>query len=198
MIRIVAAVASFFAAAALAQQPQMPKDLQPPPSERWFSVTRSSTGFLAGGNLNGTLWAFHVRGEGFKWLDKGNPPAFAIDGVVMQVKVVNRHLIATTGPSILREHKRFEQDYQAKSTRGVTFRETDICRNAKIAHQQWIAQGPAGASGKPGIAQAYVTFEVGDYVLMVVAPYENEARQRAVERVIDDVCSSFVREKAGG
>ena len=196
MNRIVAAIASLAAAAALAQQIEMPKDLQAPPSERWFSITRSSAGFLAGGNLGGTLWAFHVRGQDFKWLGKGNPPLFAIDGVVMQVKVVNRRLVTMTGPSILREHKRFEQDYQARNNKGVTFHETDICRNAKIAHQQWIEQAPA-APGKPGIAQAYVTFEVGDYILRVVAPYENDVRKQAVERVMDDVCSSFLREKVG-
>ena len=190
MKRMTAAFASLAAAVAFAQQVQMPKDLQPAPSERPFSITRSSTGYLVGGNLGGNLWAFHVRGQEFKWLRE---PAqlFAIDGVVMQVKLVKRSLFPVTGPSVLQAHRKYEQEYQAKSTPGVTFADHDMCRNSKLPHQHWLA-----TSGN--ISQAYVTFEVGDYVVLVVAPYENEVRREAVARELDDVCRSFVREKVGG
>jgi len=45
------------------------------------------------------------------------------------------------------------------------------------------------------MSQAYVTFLVGDYVLMVMSPYESEVRERAVERAIGEVCSTFRTEK---
>ena len=189
MNRALALVASLAFASALAQQIQMPKDLQPAPSERPFSITRSSTGFLAAGNLGGNLWAFHVRGQEFKWLREPSQ-LFAIDGVVMQVRIVKRSAFQVTGPSVLQAHRKFEQEYQAKATPGVTFGDHDMCRNAKLAHLHWLAKSAA-------ITQAYVTFEVGDNVLMVIVPYENEERRKAAARVIDDVCSSFVRERVG-
>ena len=190
MNRIAAIVFALFAASAFAQQVEMPKNLQPAPSERPFSVTRSSTGFLAAGNLGGNLWAFHVRGQDFKWL-REQSRLFAIDGVVMQVRIVNRSNFSITLPSVLQSHKKFEQDYQAKASPGVTFGDHDMCHNAKVPHQHWLAKSAA-------ITQAYVTFEVGDNVLMVIVPYENEERRKAAARVIDDVCSSFVRERVGG
>lgn len=189
MNRIAAVAAFLVAAAAFAQPPEMPKDLQPPPSERPFSVTRSSAGFLAAGNLGGTLWAFHVRGQEFKWLRE---PAhlFAIDGVVMQVRIVNRSAFPVTIPSVLQAHRNFEQEYQKKASPGVTFADHDMCRNAKLPHQHWLAKSAS-------VTQAYVTFEVGDNIVMVIAPYENDVRRRAVARVLDDVCTSFVRERVG-
>ena len=152
-------------------------------------MAESSSGFIAAGNLSGNLWAFHVRGQEFKWLREPSK-LFAIDGVVMQVRLVNRATFPVTVPSVLQAHRKYEQEYQAKASPGVTFADHDMCRNAKLPHQHWLARSAA-------VSQAYVTFEVGDYVVMVVAPYENEVRERAVARVIDDVCSSFVREKTG-
>lgn len=165
-------------------------DLPKHPVDRAFSLNRSSTGYVAAGNLAGTLYAFHVRGLELKYLGTGSPPMFSIDGVVMQVKIVSRAAFGGAPGKTLETHKRYEQDYQARESKGITFRDHDMCRNAKVPHQQWLAESPGG------LAQAYVTFEVGDYVVMVVAPYENERRRQVVANAIGDVCGSFSREKA--
>jgi hypothetical protein len=98
-------------------------------------------------------------------------------------------VLAETNGGVLEAHKRFEQKHQSETVKGVTFGDHAMCRDAKFPFQQWTAKRGA-------LVQAYVTFEVGDYVLMIVAPYENEARREAVERAIEDVCASFKKEKA--
>jgi len=78
------------------------------------------------------------------------------------------------------------------SPKGVEFATQGFCRGAQFPHQEWTARMP---SVRGPIAQATVTFEVGDYVLMVVLPFENDARQQAVARTIADICTSFRRQK---
>jgi hypothetical protein len=176
--------------AAIALALVLARDLPPPPVERGFSLNRSSTGYIVAGNLSGTLYAFHVRGEKLKYLGTASPPVFSIDGVVMQVKIVAHSAFGGPRAAMLQTHKRFEQEHQARSTKGVAFRDHDLCQGARYPHQQWIAQAQGG------ISQAYVTFEVGDNVVMVVAPYENEQRRKVVAEAIGDVCRSFATEKA--
>ncbi|MBC8022731.1 MAG: hypothetical protein H7Y14_06410 [Burkholderiales bacterium] len=177
-------------ASSLATAQLDPKNLPDFPSEQWFSLARTSTGYLAGGNLAGTLWAFHVRGDELKKLGEGDPPTFAINGVLLQVKAVSRTVLETGRGGILQAHKKYEQGHQAQTSKGVAFGDHDLCRNAAVPHQQWIARAPSG------LTQAFVTFEVGDYVLMVVSAYEDEKRRQAVVRAVDDLCRSFKREKA--
>jgi len=186
-----AATLVFCLLAGLAAAQGKPQDLPAPPSEKWFSLAKTSSGYVAGGNMVGTLWAFHVRGNELKSLGTGSPPMFAVDGVILQVKAVSRRVLKAGSGNVLDAHKRYEQDHQAQATKGVAFTGHDLCRNAKFAHQQWIASVPGG------ISQVYVTFEVGDYVLMVVSPYEDEKRRQAVANTIDEVCRSFLVEKSG-
>jgi hypothetical protein len=177
------------AAATMAFADIDPNTLQAPPSERWFSLDKTSTGYVAGGNLAGTLWAFHVRGEQMKRLGAEASTTFSLDGAVIQVRAIPRTVVTAGTGDILAAHKRYEQEHQVSATKGVTFGDHAFCTGAKVPHAQWTAQ-----SG--GLVQAYVTFEVGDYVLMVVSPYENEARRAVVANALQDVCTSFRREKA--
>ena len=183
---------SLFLSLALAAEPPKapPKELQKHPVDRAFSLSRTSTGYIAAGNLAGTLYAFHVRGHELKYLGTASPPAFSIDGVVMQVKIVPRAAFGGPPARMLQSHKRYEQEHLARTEKGMKFRDHEMCGKAKLPHQQWLAESPGG------ISQAYVTFEVGDYVVMVVAPYENERRRQVVTPAIGDVCESFGREKA--
>src|SRR3954468_2383206 len=88
----------------------------PAPSERWFSLNRTSAGYLAAGNLAGTFWAFHVRGETeVKILGDAT---FALAGAVIQVKPVPRRIFADTKGGVLEAHKRFEQKHQSETTKG--------------------------------------------------------------------------------
>ena len=163
-----------------------PKTLQGGPETRWFNLDRTSTGYIAAGNLAGTFWAFHVRGQEMKRLAV---TTFALDGVVLQVLAIPRKIIkGGTGMNALGAHKAFEQQHLAE-TKGTVFRDHSFCRDSKAPYQQWISQAPGDMS------QAYVTFLVGDYVLMVMSPYESEARERAVERAIGEICSTFRTEK---
>ena len=181
-----------FVSLALAADPpkDLPKERPKHPVDRAFSLNRTSTGYIAAGNLAGTLYAFHVRGHELKYLGTASPPAFSIDGVVMQVKLVPRAAFGGPPAKMLETHKRFEQDHLAGTAKGMTFRDHDMCRRAKFPYQQWLAESAGN------ISQAFVTFEVGDYVVMVVAPYENERRRQLVASAIGDVCESFGREKA--
>ncbi len=185
------AIFAFLAAATAPFAQVDPKAVAPPPSERWFSLDRTSSGYVAGGNLAGTLWAFHVRGFDMKRLGGAASTTFSIDGVVMQVRPVPRSVIKGAAGGVLEAHKGYEQEHLAATAKDVTFGNHDFCRGAKVPFQQWTAQRAGDA-----MVQAYVTFEVGDYVMMVVAPYENEARRKVVARAIEDVCTSFQREKA--
>ena len=184
-----AAFACLFLAATTAFAQVDPKKLTTPPSTRWFSLDRTSTGYVAGGNLDGTLWAFHVPGFEMKRLGGADSSTFSVDGKVVQVRAVPRKLIKGADAGMLEAHKRYEQEHQAGSAKGVAFRDHDLCRNAQVPHQQWLAKSGA-------ITQAVVTFEVGNYVLMVVSPYENERRARVVAETLDEVCRSFRREKS--
>ncbi|HUQ28368.1 MAG TPA: hypothetical protein VM051_07230 [Usitatibacter sp.] len=188
MKRLAALAFVAFANACLAQGD--PATAMPPPSERWFSLDRTSSGYVAAGNLAGTLWAFHVRGFQMKRLGGAASTMFSIDGVVMQVRPVPRSVIKGAASGALQAHKRYEQEHQAATNPNLTFGDHDLCRGAKVPFEQWTAQRAGDA-----MVQAYVTFEVGDYVMMVVAPYENEARRKAVARALEDVCTSFQREK---
>jgi hypothetical protein len=164
-----------------------PKALQSGPETRWFNLDRTSTGYIAAGNLAGTFWAFHVRGQEMKRLDV---TTFALDGVVFQVRAIPRKIIkGGTGMNALGAHKAFERQHLAQ-TQGTTFRDHNFCRDSKVPYQQWISQAPGDMS------QAYVTFLVGDYVLMVMSPFESEVRERAVERAIGEVCATFRTEKS--
>src|SRR5258706_2188787 len=181
MTRLVA-LALFAAFGTLAHAQTDPKTLQSGPETRWFNLDRTSTGYLAAGNLAGTFWVFHVRGQEMKRLAV---TTFALDGVIFQVRAIPRSIIkGGTGMNALGAHKAFEQQHLSEA-KGTTFREHNFCRDAKAPHQQWISQAPGEMS------QAYVTFLVGDYVLMVMSPYESEDRERAVERAIGEVCSTF-------
>lgn len=185
------AAIAFLAASGAAFSQVNPETLAAPPSERWFTLDRTSAGYVAGGNLAGTLWAFHVQGDKMKRLGSEASTTFSIDGVVLQVRPVPRSVIKGAASGVLEAHKRYEQEHQAGTTPGVTFGSHDLCRGAKIPFQQWTAQRASG-----GLVQAYVTFEVGDYVMMIVAPYENEVRRTAVARALGDACRSFRREKS--
>ena len=178
-----AAIAFFAALATLARAEVDPKTLQKGPETRWFNLDRSSSGYIAAGNLAGTFWAFHVRGQEMKRLAA---TTFSLDGVVLQVRAVPRSVVkGGAGPNALDAHKAYEQEHLAGEVKGTTFRDHALCREAGVPHQQWISQAPAG------ISQAFVTFLVGDYVLMVASPYESKARERVVERAIGEVCSTF-------
>ena len=63
-----------------------------------------------------------------------------------------------------------------------------FCDASKVPHEQWTATVPGD---KSGVVQAVVTFEVGDYVLMVSAPFENDQRLQAVARTMADVCGTM-------
>ena len=183
-----AACAVFAACIPLARADVDPKSLQQGPETRWFNLDRTSTGYLAAGNLAGTFWAFHVQGLEMRRLA---PTTFSLDGVVLQVRAVPRSVFkGGTGMNALGAHKAYEQAHLSGSAKGTKFRDGGFCREARLPHQQWISQ-VAG-----GISQAFVTFLVGDYVLMVAAPYENEARERVVERAIGEVCASFRIQRA--
>lgn len=185
-MRRLAAFAFFAAFGTLAQAQIDPKALQKGPETRWFNLDKTSTGYIAAGNLAGTFWAFHVRGQEMKRLEV---TTFGLDGVIFQVRAVPRNIVkGGTGMNALGAHKAFEQKHLGQ-TRGTTFRDHNFCRDAKVPYQQWVSQAPGDMS------QAYVTFVVGDYVLMVMSPYESEVRERAVERAIGEVCSTFRTEK---
>jgi hypothetical protein len=186
-MRRLAALAFFAAFVTLAHAQTDPKTLQRGPETRWFNVDRTTTGYIAAGNLAGTFWVFHVRGQEMKRLAV---TTFALDGVVLQVRAVPRSIFkGGTGMNALGAHKVFEQQHLAEA-KGTTFRDHAFCRDAKVAYQQWISQAPGD------MAQAYVTFVVGDYVLMVMSPFESEMRERAVERAFGEVCSTFRTEKS--
>ena len=180
-MKLLAALA-FAMAPAIAAAQVDPKTLQAPPASRWFNLDRSSTGYVAGGNLGGMLWAFHVRGYEMKRLQ---PTTFSIDGAILQVRAVPRESVKDAQGGLLAAHKRAEQAYQAKGMAGVTFVEHDFCRGSSVAHEQWVARAPSG------VAQAFVTFEVGDYILMVMSPYENEQRRAVAARSLGEVCSTL-------
>lgn len=183
-MRSLAALTIFAAATgALAQPAQVdPKTLQAPPETRWFNLDRTSSGYIAAGNLAGTYWAFHVRGQQMKLLA---PSTFSLDGVVLQVRAVPRKVLKAGASDPLGAHKAYEQKHLAGTVKGVEFRDHDFCRTAQAPYQQWIAQAPGG------IAQAFVTFVVGDYVLMVMAPYESAGREELAARAIGEVCTTF-------
>ena len=188
-MRVLAACALFAAFSAHAQLQVDPKTLQGGPETRWVNLDRTSTGYIAAGNLAGTFWAFHVRGHEMKRLAV---TTFSVDGVILQVRAVPRSIVkGGNGMNPLGAHKAFEQQHLVEDTPGTTFRDHGYCRDAKVPHQQWISQAPGG------ISQAFVTFLVGDYILMVALPYENAERERHVERAIGEVCSTFRIQKNG-
>jgi hypothetical protein len=183
----IAALAFFAAIGTLAHAQVDPKTLQQGPETRWFNLDKTTTGYIAAGNLAGTFWAFHVRGQDMKRLEV---TTFGLDGVIFQVRAIPRKIIkGGTGMNALGAHKAFEQKHLAEK-KGTTFRDHNFCRDAKVPYQQWISQAPGDMS------QAYVTFLVGDYVLMVMSPYENEKRERAVETALGEVCTTFRTEKS--
>jgi len=187
-MRLLAACALFAAFATCAQVQVDPKTLQQGPETRWFNLDRTSTGYIAAGNLAGTFWAFHLRGHDMKRLA---PTTFSLDGVILQVRAIPRSAVkGGRGMNPLGAHKAFEQEHAAGETKGLTFRDHAFCRGAKVPYQQWISQAPGG------ISEAFVTFLVGDYVLMLAAPFENATRERGVERAIGDACSTFRLQKA--
>jgi len=187
-MKCLAAGALFAACMPLAQAQVDPKSLQQGPETRWFNLDRTSAGYVVAGNLAGTFWAFHVRGQEMKRLAA---TTFSVDGVVLQVRAVPRSVVkGGAGPNALDAHKAYEQEHLSGEVKGTTFRDHALCREAGVPHQQWISHAPAG------ISQAFVTFLAGDYVLMVASPYESKARELVVERAIGEVCSTFRTQKA--
>jgi hypothetical protein len=186
--------ALLFAMAPLVAAAQVdPKTLQAPPVARWFSIDQTSNGFVAGGNLGGTAWAFHVQGEKMKRLGDKNSTTFSVDGAVIQVVPVPRSVIPGASAGVLDAHRKFEQEHQRRnSPQGIEFAEQGFCRGAQFPHKEWTVRMP---SVRGPVMQAIVTFEAGDYVLMVVLPFENEARERVVARTIGDICTTFRRQK---
>jgi hypothetical protein len=170
-----------------------PDTLQLPPVARWFSIDQTSNGFVAGGNLDGTAWAFHVQGTQMKRLGDKNSTTFSVDGAVIQVVPVPRTAIPGAGDNVLDAHRKFEQEHQRRdSPKGIDFTEQGFCRGAQFPHREWSVRM---ASVRGPVAQAIVTFEVGKYVLMMVLPFENEERERVVARTINDICTTFRRQK---
>jgi len=191
-MKIIAALL-FAIAPAIAAAQLNPDTLQTPPASRWLSIDQTSNGFVAGGNLRGTAWAFHVQGAQMKRLGDKNSTTFSVDGAVIQVVPVPRGTIPGADSNVLEAHRKFEQEHQRRnSPKGIEFGEQGFCRGAQFPHQEWTARMP---SVKGPVMQAVVTFEVGNYVLMVVLPFENEARERVVARTIGDICASFRRQK---
>jgi len=188
MIRFATGV--FFAALPAFAQVQIEQNApQRGPETRWFNLDKTSTGYIAAGNLAGTFWAFHVRGSEFKRLAV---TTFSLNGVILQVRAIPRSIVkGGTGMNALGAHKVYEQQHLLEEAKGTTFRDHSYCRDAKQPHQQWTSQAPGGLS------QAFVTFLVGDYVLMVASPYENAAREQGVERALGEVCSTFRIQKDG-
>ncbi len=187
-MRRLAACAFVAAFASLVHAQIDPKPLEKGPETRWFNLDRTSTGYIAAGNLAGTFWAFHVRGHEMKRLAV---TTFSLDGVILQVRAIPRSVVkGGTGMNPLGAHKAFEKEHASGETPGIAFRDHNFCRDPKVPHEQWVSQAPGGVS------QAFVTFLVGDYVLMLAAPFENEIRERAVERAIGDACSTFRLQKA--
>lgn len=164
-----------------------PKTREKGPETRWFNLDRTSAGYIAAGNLAGTFWAFHVRGHEMKRLAV---TTFSVDGVIVQVRAVPLGIVkgrAAMNP--LGAHKAYEQRHLSREAPGTTFSDHGYCRDAKVPYQQWTSKAPGG------ISQAFVTFLAGDYVLMVASPYENDLRQRGVERAIGEICSTFRLQK---
>jgi hypothetical protein len=181
-------------APAIAAAQVNPDTLQAPPAARWLSIDQTSNGFVAGGNLDGTAWAFHVQGTQMKRLGERNSSTFSVDGAVIQLVPVPKSAIpGASASNALEAHRRFEQEHQrGKSPQGAEFVTQGFCQGAQFPHQEWTARLP---SVKGPVMQAVVTFEVGNYVLMVVLPFENEARERVVARTIGDICATFRRQK---
>ena len=170
-----------------------PRTLQAPPSARWFSIDKTSNGYVAGGNLDGTAWAFHVQGDEMKRLGDKNSTTFSVDGAVIQVRAVPKSAVPGAAAGALDAHRKFEQEHQkGSSPKGAEFVEQGLCRNPPFPHREWTARM---ASVRGPIMQVTVTFEVGDYVLMVALPFESEARERVVARAVGDICTSFRRQK---
>ena len=188
-MRRVAAFLALLLAPALAAAQVDPKRLQTGPETRWFNLDRTSTGYIAAGNLAGTLWAFHVRGYEMKQLAVAT---FSLDGVILQVRAVPRSTVkGGTGTNPLGAHKVYEEQHLSQQAAGTTFRDHDYCRDAKVPYQQWVSKAPNG------ISEAFVTFLVGDYVLMVGSPFENDTRERRAAQALAEVCSTFRVEKSG-
>lgn len=188
-MRRIAALLAVVLAPTLAAAQVDPKAPGKGPETRWFNLDRSSTGFIAAGNLAGTFWAFHVRGHEMKRLAV---TTFSLDGVILQVRAVPRKAVeGGSGMNPLGAHKAYEERHLSQDTKGTTFGDHDYCRDAKVPYQQWVAKAP------DGISQAFVTFLVGDYVLMVGSPYENDIRERRAAQALAEVCSTFRVQKNG-
>src|SRR6185295_9960217 len=78
-----------------------PDTMKEPPSSRWFSIDQTSNGYVAGGNLEGTAWAFHVQGVEIKRLGDRNSTTFSVDGAVIQVVPVPRGTIPGAESNVL-------------------------------------------------------------------------------------------------
>lgn len=192
MKRLAVVLAWALVPALAAAQAIDPRKLPPASSTRWFNLNKTSTGYVAAGKLGDEIWAFHVRGDELRNFPETSSPTFSIDGVVLQVKAVHRGAFASDGHDVLEAHRKYEQEFERKRAEGaIQYTDTRVCAGAKLPHREWVAQSTRGET----VSRAYVTFQVGDYVLMVVAPYENELRARTVARAIDEICRSFTREK---
>jgi hypothetical protein len=169
-----------------------------PKTGPWLKVARSANGFLVGGYLDGVLYGFEIPGSDIKSVGEGKQPLMTVDGVFFQVRAIPKSEFASLAPDALEAHKRYEQKLQRQSFQGVTFADHDFCDNSKARHGQWMAEVPPDpappAAGRTPY-QVYVTFEVGDSVLMVGSAYGNDEQKRAVARKIDGICRSFVRER---
>src|SRR5829696_2727687 len=134
----------FAIAPAIAFAQVNPDTLQAPPVARWLSIDRTSNGFVAGGNLDGTAWAFHVQGTEMKRLGDRNSTTFSVDGAVIQLVPVPRGAIPGASANALEAHRKFEQEHQRRnSPKGIEFAEQGFCRAAQFPHQEWTARMPS-------------------------------------------------------
>ena len=195
MKRILAAIAlALLATSTVAQDP--PKES--PKTGPWLKVAKSANGFLVGGYLDGVLYGFEIPGSEIKPVGDGREPLMTVDGVFLQVRAIRKSEFASIAPDALEAHKRYEQKFQREGFPGATFADHDYCDNSKVRHGQWMMEAPPNPAlpeGRRTPHQVYVTFEVGDSVLLVGSLYGNDEQKHAMARKIDGICRSFVRER---
>jgi len=180
-----------------AQEP--PKDAPKQAPKPWIKIVKAGNGYLVGGYIDNVLYGFEIPGTEIKSVGKGEQPLVVVDGVFLQFQVVAKSLFGALDADSLEAFRKYEQKYQAESFRGVTFSDHDFCQNAKVRHRDWVSEMPPNPNAPPDAVrtpyQVYVTFEVGDSVLMVGSAYGNEEQKRATARKIDAICRTFVRER---
>jgi hypothetical protein len=148
----------------------------------WLSIFKSETGFKFDGNLGGTKFAFEIPGQQIKTTAE---PMVTIDGVFFQFVPVNQSAIPRQGGSILNAHKKWEQRHQQRLLPGAQFHDDDLCPTSELQHQHWVA----GIPGKP--TQAFITVEVGGFVLLAGTAYSNDDEYAAMAKKLNGFCTTF-------